>query len=196
MKFGFATCLMFVATTASGRDLRPAITVYVRGEARVPPGVEVSAMRRLQQILAQAGIQMAWRSGEPPATPDATLAIRVEFKDATPARFHPGALGMTEPFAPGIPRITILYDRIQDATMGRPTLMNVVLAHVLAHEIGHALTRTDAHSDSGVMKAHWDSSDFDRMARGQLRYTDSERDSMERRIEDARRSTQSGAVSR
>ncbi len=196
MKFNFATCLMFAATTAGAADLRTAITVYVRGEARVPPGVEVSAMRRLHDILAQAGIKMAWKSGEPPAIPDATVALRVEFKDATPVRFRPSALGMTEPFTTGIPRITVLFDRVQDATIGRPQLVDVVLSYVLAHEIGHALTRTDAHSENGVMKAHWDNYDFDRMTRGQLRFTDSERELMERRIEDARRGTQSGAVSR
>jgi len=33
----------------------------------------------------------------------------------------------------------------------------VLLGHVLAHEIGHILQGTDRHSETGLMKARWDS---------------------------------------
>src|SRR5712692_6729361 len=37
------------------------------------------------------------------------------------------------------------------------------LGHVLAHEITHMLQYTALHSDSGVMKAHWDGPELSQM---------------------------------
>jgi hypothetical protein len=65
--------------------------------------------------------------------------------------------------------ITILYKRI-------PIGMSIrgrerVLAHVLAHEIGHVLQCTNWHARSGVMKAHWTNLDYDAMERKPLEFT-------------------------
>ena len=42
-----------------------------------------------------------------------------------------------------------------------PSLVPALLGHVLAHEIAHLLEGTDLHSDSGIMKARWNSSDYE-----------------------------------
>ena len=62
------------------------------------------------------------------------------------------------------PVVTIIYDRILAFTDVNPSLRSTILAHVLAHEIGHLLKRTNGHSPSGVMKAHWEAGDYSRMA--------------------------------
>jgi hypothetical protein len=48
------------------------------------------------------------------------------------------------------------------------------LAHVLAHEITHMLQGTDRHSDSGIMKARWNSEDYFEMLRTPLSFTEAD----------------------
>ena len=64
-----------------------------------------------------------------------------------------------------------MYDRIEFAVAARPSLEQAVLAHVLAHEIGHALQRTNQHTPNGVMKAHWTTQDYDAMAKRPLPFS-------------------------
>ena len=61
------------------------------------------------------------------------------------------ALAVALPFE-GI-HIEIFYDRIRAAEGFVPP---DYLGHVLAHEITHILQSVARHSDSGLMKAHWD----------------------------------------
>jgi len=44
-----------------------------------------------------------------------------------------------------------------------PNQVSSVLAHVLVHEVTHILQGIPRHSESGVMKAQWDSNDFAQM---------------------------------
>jgi hypothetical protein len=47
-----------------------------------------------------------------------------------------------------------------------------LLGHVMAHELGHALMRSDTHCASGLMRANWNRSELLMIAHGQLRFTD------------------------
>ena len=46
-----------------------------------------------------------------------------------------------------------------------------ILAHVLAHELGHILQGTDWHAETGVMQANWRAADYETMQRGPLAFT-------------------------
>ncbi len=43
-----------------------------------------------------------------------------------------------------------------------------ILGHAVAHEIGHLLLATDAHSLIGIMKENYDNDDLFAMGRGRL----------------------------
>jgi hypothetical protein len=49
-----------------------------------------------------------------------------------------------------------------------------ILGHVIAHEMGHLLLGTKAHSVGGLMRAHWRESEKDRAAQGGLQFLDAE----------------------
>lgn len=49
--------------------------------------------------------------------------------------------------------------------------MDVLLAHVLAHEITHILEGIARHSQQGLMKAKWDNKDYVRMRERSLKFT-------------------------
>ena len=44
----------------------------------------------------------------------------------------------------------------------QPRLAPSLLAHVLAHEIGHLLEKIDYHTGIGIMKARWGDADYSR----------------------------------
>ena len=70
--------------------------------------------------------------------------------------------------------IHILVDRVLSA--GSEKLAAVLLGHVMAHELGHVLEGISRHSDSGLMKAHWDDHDFDTMLAGPISFSDADID--------------------
>jgi hypothetical protein len=49
-------------------------------------------------------------------------------------------------------------------------VVSIVLGYVLVHEITHILEGISRHSESGLMKAHWDKADFFYMRGNALRF--------------------------
>lgn len=62
-----------------------------------------------------------------------------------------------------------------------------VLGHVMAHEIGHLLLPTRAHSRDGLMRASWDRRDVERLKTGGLLFTRDQGDLIRRKIADLTR---------
>ena len=59
--------------------------------------------------------------------------------------------------------IFVIAERLNgEASPGRAAL---VLAHVLVHEITHALEGVSRHAETGIMKAHWTLADYKQMAK-------------------------------
>ena len=53
-------------------------------------------------------------------------------------------------------RAYVFYDRIVRVTQTRPVDANVMLARVIAHEVGHLLLPPGSHSLFGIMQADFD----------------------------------------
>jgi hypothetical protein len=113
-------------------------------------------------MYAAIGVDIDWRW--PRNCP--TGAIRVTMQMSTPIGQSPGAMAYAAPYEGT--RIVIFYDRVEKK-QARP--VPELLAHVLAHEIGHILEGISRHSASGVMKAQWDEDDFSQMAWKPLPFT-------------------------
>ena len=95
-------------------------------------------------------------------------------ENAVAAGVHPGAMGYAMPYGKTGTSIHILLDRVLCA--GSQKLAGVLLGHVMAHELGHVLEGISRHSDSGVMKAHWDNQDFDEMLSRPLSFSSADID--------------------
>ncbi len=54
----------------------------------------------------------------------------------------------------------VFYDRIRTQTRSDDTATSLGLGRAAAHEIGHMLLRTDAHSSRGIMRGDWRGRDF------------------------------------
>jgi hypothetical protein len=119
----------------------------------------ISAANMAAEMLAEAGIRMAWQTDRLEVC-QAGNGIVVELIAPTPARLHPHALACAQAFEGT--HIQVFYDRVQSAAPPRVT--GRLLAHVLVHEIIHVLTKSDYHAESGVMKAHWTEKEIEQMA--------------------------------
>lgn len=114
---------------------------------------EVSAGK----ILALVGLEIEWRN-QRRSCPQEEDSIILNVTTNTPRDYFPRAYGTALPFE-GI-HIRVFYDRVQRI---RPDQVVPLLGHVLAHEIVHILSGTDAHSETGVMKRRWSQSDLEQM---------------------------------
>ncbi len=152
--------------------LPPDVMVYVKGESTASNAADHGARATVKWMFARIGVRLVWRDGElgtSPA-PGGPVLIQVRFSVSEPKAASPNALAIAMPFGSGATAITVLYDRIRMAA-GSSAREPYILAHVLAHEIGHVLQNTNWHSQTGVMKAHWNRQDYDAMGRKPLEFT-------------------------
>jgi hypothetical protein len=109
------------------------------------------------KIFGNIGVRISWvhrnRCG-----PSSSDSITVQVSTGAPPGNFPGALGYTRLAER---QIEVFYDRVEHSFQA-PIMPNV-LGHVLAHEIAHVLEGINRHSAEGLMKAHWDDHDFERM---------------------------------
>ena len=47
-------------------------------------------------------------------------------------------------------------ERCEGVAYQTPISFKKVLAYAIAHELGHVLLRSSEHSETGIMRAHWD----------------------------------------
>jgi hypothetical protein len=151
---------MILAAAASGaKKSKPDVMVYLcAGTESV--GVVRLAEGQAERMLAAAGIKVAWRVGMPHHRGRAEEIEAVLVNQPDP-QFMPGALAFARLGVDSGTRVEIFYNRIR-GEMG-DVAVRPILAHVLVHEITHILEGVNRHSESGVMKAHWEVKEFSEM---------------------------------
>jgi tetratricopeptide (TPR) repeat protein len=164
--------ILAAGLTAHARDPKPVdVTVYVNGDDWPPILVDYRARDTVTLMYARIGIRLSWRNDAPGsgAVYGSPVTIQVRFTGELPDASRE-ALAYALPFGEQGVAIHVMYDRIRWVAR-RSSREAPILAHVLAHEIGHVLQRTNEHAPSGVMKAHWNGQDFDAMERKPLEFT-------------------------
>ncbi len=116
--------------------------------------VTYSAQEMASKMFAVVGVKLSWQTnGTCPSSPD---VIRVSLSLETPETQSPGAMAYALPYEGT--RIVVFYDRVKDRA--KYISVDRLLAHVLVHEITHILQGSSRHSETGIMKAHWDNRDL------------------------------------
>jgi hypothetical protein len=125
------------------------------------------AQRTAVRIFAGIGVAVEFRWGaQPKSAREGSLSIEMQLDAQAPPQFHAGVLAYAVPFGVSGTRIHIFCDRVRKAAPDCGT--GAILGHVMAHEIAHVLQRVSRHSEEGVMKAHWEPSDYREMKAGTL----------------------------
>ena len=179
---------LFACLTLSAEDLR--ITVYNR--AHLSPEVAAEVAGLLHSIFRQSGIDIQLQAGDPEADEGklvylnsrprnaqlllmacgrARRDIALEILDSAPDGVSQRTLGVSSPLAPAGLNARVFDRRVQDAAFRENRAHAVVLAHAIAHEIGHVLLRSADHESWGLMSSRWTDQEYSRMAAGGLGFT-------------------------
>jgi len=126
---------------------------------------EGTAQAVASEIFARIGIRVVWR--DPRSCRESDGFIKISLRDRTPQTLRPNALAYALPYEGT--HIVVFYDRVQGiiASIGTRNL----LAYVLVHELTHILQGVSRHSETGIMKAAWDRTDYFDMGRRALHFT-------------------------
>ena len=189
-----ATVAAAVSTWLWGSQLRaagtprPAVTVFVYNYAGVSPKNLGDTKRIAGRILGEAGVNARWRNAPVVqyASSDrrrkedfgpATLVVRLLSGEMTRRLgFQPNHYGFAQSTQDGgFPFVAGVFSyRAQQLARGVPSLLPVILGHLVAHEIGHLLLGPDGHSGRGIMRAPWEEADLQRALQVGLHFTSDE----------------------
>jgi hypothetical protein len=155
--------------------------VVVHNVAEVPAQSLSSAQAKVERILADAGVSVSWDSICPPLASCVQFIIRRE-PGGGPGELPPSALGTT--LVGGLsqtPTCFIFQDRVQSFSRAHHFREESILAHAMAHELGHALLPAPAHTESGLMMAEWTQDNL-RHALGEVRFTSPQAEAIRLRL--------------
>ncbi len=183
MKIAALTTMMLLSSSLAYCGSEPAtggnrVTVCLSsGKA---PGITVERAKILASgMFNQISVSIEW---QPWSRKCPTEAIVVKLTEQTPSSLRPGAFAYALPYE-GV-HIQVFYDRISDAFSR--SMLEIVLAHVLVHEITHILEGIPRHSEQGVMKAKWRSDDIYRMQKKPLEFAPEDVDLIHRGLAERR----------
>lgn len=146
--------LHFGAVAAAAQVAPVELPVEVRDLARVPSMVMRETQAEVERTFLAAGVRITWadpggalRSEVPP--------LRLFLVGAPP----PTVLNDEEPLVATLglaPESAtwaqVFYGRVAAAVARRQVSISVILAHVIAHELGHLLLPPNSHTTIGVMR--------------------------------------------
>lgn len=169
----------------------PQVTVFVNDSANAPEQIVLAAEQNAGRVFHQAGVEVKWvncgaQDGNRSHThcrnnimsPDLVVRIiahaRTLGDDIFGVSFvdHDSGTYADLFFEP----IAQLHQRNRDISLAP------ILGDVLAHELGHLLLGSNAHSRDGIMQPHWTREQLRRAAMGQMRFSNEQAARMRTRI--------------
>ena len=161
------------------------ITVWVYNYVSVPKGDLGWAEKSIARVLEQAGIAPEWvdcpvSRAEVNSHPicqermrpqELALVILPSFSGMHLDAGH--TIGFSQVFLDESSGhyAYVSYERVEAAARRGPALAYQILGYVAAHELGHVLLASRAHSSSGIMRAKLEEGDFQDVAQGGLTFT-------------------------
>jgi hypothetical protein len=138
------------------RRIEVPVTLIAEGVSRPASKVLLEARQQATMIYDAIDVSLVWT--DEPGLYAGTCPVQfvaVVLSDARTDQFlrgkelPPSVLGVA-PYQTG--RVYLFWDRIARRAWENRVLPQIVLARVLAHEIGHHLLPLQGHSDSGIMR--------------------------------------------
>lgn len=161
-----AAVLMVVGIAGAAETLEPTVVrLQLGSDAKVADDVLEEARHEVVWIFAQSGLDVVWTD----TTPEVTVRIAAQVlgyaRDSSPV------MG-TARRSPNGPVVHVFLRQVQDFARLYHVDLSTMLGHVIAHEVGHLLLPTFAHSPTGLMRAEWDRTQVRDAARRALTFTE------------------------
>jgi hypothetical protein len=184
----FSVAVIVVAAAPSFGSAGPAVWLSLYNDAGVSARVLKQAEEDATRVFVKAGLTLTCTDGkDPDRTPPASssgqmphLFVRIlpKSKGLPTDTFGVSFLG---PDGAGA-FADVFLDRAQTLSDGGNISLAQVLGHVIAHELGHLLLGSNAHSAIGIMRPHWQREELIQARMGRLRFTDEQALAMEKKI--------------
>jgi hypothetical protein len=156
-----------------GALAKPGITIRVLNPARVPAKTLQKAEQVATAILDAAGVGITWL--ECPCLPYlGPNEFWLHVLEGRPPGMHGDATGfavLMHGRDRGASYAAVIWPAVEEAAAGLDSQVSQVLGATVAHEIGHILLASKAHTRSGIMCSRFRSADMRMAASGQLRFT-------------------------
>jgi hypothetical protein len=160
------------------------VMIAVHDDAGVPWETIRAAENEASRVFREAGIQIDWQNCH--TSTDASgkeeeskKCIEPAFPEHLHVRIVKRSIGLS-PQTMGISYLSedgsgcqtdVFYDPIEGLQTITNASMVTVLGHVTAHEIGHLLLGTNAHTTQGIMRAAWGHDELESARRGMLLFS-------------------------
>lgn len=181
------TMLALAALLALSANAETVLTVRVYDYTGLSDNTILKAEALARQIFHKTGVETDWvhcptERGQEDRFPgcrkprsESDIILHVIPQSMENRRFSRDAFGFSLPAAVGRPaqHAYVFFHRVEQAARRSQGATHsvcpaVLLAHVVAHEIGHLLLGPDKHSDRGIMKPRWKPEDLREMEAGRL----------------------------
>jgi len=172
---------------AADRATSLPIVIVVFDLAAVHPAVLDQAEKEAGRIYLHAGVKTTWSRSTPhssgsngdqvPSRSAHAFTVHLIIQPTSPKRgnrptFLMGAAPPTARDCGGT--VYVFYDQVEGFSSVQRAEPARVLGTVVAHEVGHLLTRQPGHSANGVMRAPWGSVDWELASKGHLLFSASD----------------------
>ena len=155
-----------LADAAEPQHPRP-LDLQMKSEVRVPALVLKIAQDEVTRIFAAAGLAVHWTDTSPRVT------VKIVAQVLGYQRARSPVMGVAQR-TPNAFTAQIFFRQVQDFAYTYEVDLGTMLGHVIAHEIGHLLLPSNAHSPTGVMQPHWDQALARDAVRRSLTFTDAQ----------------------
>jgi hypothetical protein len=164
-----ALCLLVPGTAESAPPAPVEVVVRVYNAARVAPAISDVAIAMATRLMTAGAIDVAWRNCDSPGVCVTVPAarelvirlVRLDNTRADGARLVLGEASIDVDARAGV-LATIYVDRVEQMAEFSEADTASLLGRAIAHELGHLLLATNAHSSRGLMRAQWTPSDLRR----------------------------------
>jgi len=183
------------AIPAWARDGRPPegfVTVAVHNRAGVARNTLALAERTASSIFRQAGVDIVWANCELPV--DRGQIASSCHVTAFPMHLQLSIAQRSENLRESVLGVSFLaedgsgcysdvfFERVRELHERFNVNLGPLLGDVIAHEIAHLLLGTNAHSDTGIMRAHWSGQDLVKASKSQLLFTEAQGRTMREKV--------------
>ena len=181
---------VFPVWSQTGSNERSQLVVSVYDDVGISGSVLGEVERHAGMIFGQGGVDVVWincsshaevvAAGCERIDPTGHFALRFVHKPGRSANDVVGAAFLSDQ---GIGCYgDVFYDRAMERSQDWDVTLPELLGTVAAHEIGHLLLGSNSHSNSGIMKAKWQSGELRRISNGNLGFTGDQAERMRVRL--------------
>ena len=148
--------------------LAAALVLHMSNFSGAPPTVVHQAQEEVTRVYARIGVPLEWDGST--GTAPAIQIVLLPYETGDLRHVQNTVMGAAVRTPNGNAVAYVYYRRVQAEAERYEVSTPLVLACAIAHEVGHLLLPERAHAVTGLMRACWSRSEFERAEQGQLRF--------------------------